>query len=106
MKNNKKYVGQSIDVNCRLRKHFTKLRNGKHENRHLQRSFNKYGEETFKSYILEECSQEELNDREKYWIEKIKAYEKGFNLTIGGYGINGWKADGEFKKHMSEIVSG
>ena len=106
MKNNKKYVGQSIDVNCRLRKHFTKLRNGKHENRHLQRSFNKYGEETFKSYILEECSQEELNDREKYWIEKIKAYEKGFNLTIGGDGINGWKADDEFKKHMSEIVSG
>lgn len=106
MKNNKKYVGQSIDIKCRLRKHFVKLRNGQHENRHLQRSFNKYGEENFKSYILEECSQEKLNDREKFWIKKINSYGDGFNLTIGGDGINGWKADEEFKKHMSEIVSG
>lgn len=72
----------------------------------MQGSFNKHGEKAFKTYILEECQQKDLNEREKYWIEKLESYKNGFNFTIGGDGINGWKADDKFKKHMSEIVSG
>lgn len=104
--NSKKYIGQSVDVNYRLKKHFTKLRNQYHENKYLQRSFDKYGENNFKTYILEECPKDELNEKEKYWIKKMDTFKNGYNLTIGGDGVNGWKGDEEFKRHMSEIVSG
>jgi group I intron endonuclease len=104
--NNKKYVGQSINVEKRLKKHFLKLKNGEHENRYLQRSYNKHGENNFTSYLIEECTKEELNNKEIYWIEKLNSYKEGFNLTIGGNGVTGWKADDEFKQHISEITSG
>lgn len=106
IKNKKKYVGQSIDIDYRLKKHFTKLRNGYHENRYLQRSFNKYGEESFTKYVLEECHKEELNEKEKFWIREMNSFEDGFNLTIGGEGVNGWKSDTKFKMKMRELVSG
>lgn len=106
IKNNKKYVGQSINIEYRLRKHFGKLQNQYHENKHLQRSFNKYGKNNFKAYILEECPQNKLNEREQYWIKEMDSLNNGFNMTLGGKGINGWKADDEFKKHMSRILTG
>lgn len=41
------YIGSSIDLKRRKRKHFSHLRQGKHHCSHLQRSFRKYGEENF-----------------------------------------------------------
>ena len=83
-----------------------KLKNGYHENRYLQRSYNKYGLSKFIKYMLEECQENELNEKEKYWIEKLNSFENGYNLTIGGSGINGWKGSVEFKIHMREITLG
>ena len=47
------YVGQSINVSCRVADHFRRLRNGKHTNSYLQRAFNKYGEACFLVVVLE-----------------------------------------------------
>lgn len=55
----------------------------------LHQAINKYGIENFKKEILEYCTtNEELCDREKYWINKLNSlYEfGGYNLTIGGEG--------------------
>lgn len=53
--NNKIYVGSSIDLNKRIKTHFNDLRKNKHTNPKLQRSFNKYGEGSFKfySYVID-----------------------------------------------------
>ena len=51
----------------------------------------KYGEVNFKKEILECCqTTNELNDREKYWIEKLNSKEKsiGYNITDGGDGCD------------------
>lgn len=45
--NGKFYIGSSIGMNTRWWNHLIDLRNGTHENAHLQNSFNKYGEENF-----------------------------------------------------------
>mgnify|MGYP001777153918 FL=1 len=47
---------------------------------------NKYGSENFSIKELEECSLEELNDKEIYWIEKLGSFKYGYNATIGGDG--------------------
>lgn len=104
--NNKKYIGQSVNIEYRLKKHLQKLKNNNHENKHLQNSFNKYGEHSFTSYIVEECLKDELNDKEIYWIEKMNSYNDGYNLTKGGGGVRGWIASDEYRKHMREIVGG
>lgn len=53
----------------------------------LKNAINKYGRENFVKEILEECSSlEELAEREKFWIDKLDAIEKGYNIAEGGNG--------------------
>src|SRR3990172_11320035 len=87
VKNNKSYIGLSRNVNKRLIKHFSYLRHNTHTNTHLQSSFNKYGETSFKHEILQECiDQNELSEQEKYYIDLYKSNDSkyGYNLTSGG----------------------
>lgn len=58
----------------------------------LNNVINKYGKSAFTCELLEECSSEqELNEKEIYWIDKLKATDKnvGYNLMPGGYKIRG-----------------
>lgn len=66
--NNKKYVGQSLNVAYRISKHKCCLRKNTHENQYLQRSFVKYGEENFQFTILEYCEVEMLDEREVFTL--------------------------------------
>lgn len=84
--NKKIYVGQSKNINSRINRHKSELKHGKHKNIYLQRECNKYGFECLKFEILEICNLEELNAKERFYIEKFDSanYEKGLNLTNGG----------------------
>lgn len=91
--NGKKYIGQSINIDKRLKHHIERLVKNSHYNVHLQNSWNKYGEENFKFYILEETKNNTrtLDKREKYWIEYYKSrdIESGFNIKVGGNSQSG-----------------
>lgn len=77
--NGKFYVGKDAKNNP------TYLGSGKV----LRQSIKKYGRQNFKKEILEECSSlDELEQKEQYWIDKLNAIEKGYNLTKGGTGGN------------------
>jgi len=84
--NGKIYIGQSINLYIRLLGHKNTLKSNKHFNRYLQRSWNKYGEDNFTFEILEECDINDLNDKERYWIEKYDSCNrlKGYNIDHGG----------------------
>ncbi len=84
--NKKKYIGQSVNIDKRIREHFNSLRKNKHQNNHLQSAFNKYGEYNFEVKILEICSAENLNEREKYYINLYKSTSRkfGYNIESGG----------------------
>ena len=43
----KRYIGQSVHVRTRLLKHINLLNKNKHLNKHLQSSWNYYGEDKF-----------------------------------------------------------
>lgn len=83
--NGKKYIGQSIDIDARTKKHKKTLNNKKEHNKYFQRSWNKYKEKNFNFYILEECFLEYLNEKEELWINKLNTViPNGYNANSGG----------------------
>lgn len=104
--NHKKYIGMAQNIGARWNTHKSELRNGTHVNRHLQRAWNYYGEDTFKFYVLEITSIDELNTAEIKWISDLKTFGNGYNLTAGGEGQRGRFLTDEQKKHLSEINLG
>ena len=86
MINHKKYIGQSIDIYKRWKDHKCKLNGGKHRNMYLQRAWNKYQEDNFNFYILEQCDVEFLDKYEVYYIDQFncKNPRYGYNIESGG----------------------
>lgn len=86
----KKYIGQSRNINSRWCHHKAELNNDIHDNDYLQKAWNKYGEDDFKFYILEECDISMLDDKERYYIELYDTLDrsKGYNLKTGGQDTN------------------
>lgn len=53
----------------------------------IKSAIKKYGLENFSKIVLEECfNKNELNEKEIFWIDKLKTIENGYNLTEGGTG--------------------
>lgn len=104
--NGKIYIGQSVDIlNRRWPYHIYCLNSGNHYNKHLQYAWVKYGEKNFEFTIVEECSEDQLDIKEMYYIDLYKSYipEFGYNKTLGG---EGGRATEETKVKMSESHKG
>lgn len=88
--NNKIYIGRSINVSKRIYKHKTSLRSQKHHNKHLQNSFNKYGEHNFKFLKVLEAKPERLPAIETIYINFLQTNlpDKGYNKTDDGGGYS------------------
>jgi group I intron endonuclease len=86
IKNNRIYIGQTLDFKTRFREH----RNQCHENRHILNDSINYTIDDFKFDILCTCdNQNDADDREIYYISEYHSYktEHGYNLTKGGKGL-------------------
>lgn len=78
--NNKFYVGSTHDSRERFRTHRTQLRGNKHHCKHLQASWNKYGEDFFKFEVLEELpNRDMLFDAENLWLQKWVGEKECYN---------------------------
>ena len=98
--NNKIYIGQTrINVNNRWRTHCAVSYNKNNEeyNFAFHRAIRKYGPSNFLVETIEECSDNNLNDREKYWIAYYNSYKDGYNESLGG--------DGHTKYNYDNIVN-
>ena len=103
VENNKMYIGQSSNIEWRWKHHVSDLRYNRHHNKHLQSSWNKYGESAFIFNVIEECDTKELDTREIYWIETYDTYNSGYNLDKGGQGTRGYKHTEEEILKMIQI---
>jgi group I intron endonuclease len=103
--NNKKYIGQSVNIYQRWYDHQYLLKSNSHYNIHLQSAWNKYGTDAFRFSVLELCDVCNLDDREKYYIQYYQSYmaELGYNLTLGG---EGGVPTNETRQKMSEAHIG
>lgn len=86
--NGKVYIGQSKNISQRWRIHRYRAFNesSKDYEKPLYRAIRKYGLLAFNFEIIEECLIEDLNAKEKFWIEFLDSTNplKGYNLTKGG----------------------
>ena len=93
--NEKIYVGSSVNIFKRWNEHKAALRNQKHKNRYLQRAWNKFKEENFIFFILEETGSEksELIKVEQKYLDLYNSYKRnvGYNLSTTSIGPNGIK---------------
>lgn len=96
------YVGQSTDLKKREYEHFRTLRNNTHYNKHLQRSYNKYGYLDF--YVIEyHYHPWQLTAREDYWIKFLDSYSNGMNQTPAAATSLGCVRTEDQRKLISEI---
>lgn len=109
--NNKKYIGMSRDIKRRWAEHKTELNNHEHVNQYLQSAWDKYGKECFKFYIVELCDENELSNKECFYIKEYKtlSHEQGYNLTVGGENTSIGKMvislkDGTIYNFMKEVA--
>jgi len=103
--NGKWYIGQSSNLEKRIRRHFSSLRGNRHYNLHLQRAFGVYEESAFEWKILEECSEDNIDDRERTWIAFYKSDQKefGYNDQSGGHAMKRYSEESRRKMSLSHI---
>lgn len=115
-KNNKRYIGSSVDIEDRFRHHKSSLRHNRHSNKHLQASWEKYGEDSFEFFIIESEISDlyELEIREDFHIEKHSTTNEDFGYNqkwAFGRKKKGTERDKkpmleETKKKISKTLSG
>lgn len=82
--NKKVYIGQTMQAaQNRWSVHKSRAKN-KNFSTHLYNGIRKYGIENFDFEIIEQCSDNNLDKRERYWIQYYNSYIDGYNETIGG----------------------
>lgn len=86
--NHKRYVGQSVDIFERWGQHRRSLTKKTYsgDNKHITSAWHKYGEKNFEFFIIEQCTEAQLDDYETYWIDYYDSTDstKGYNKTRGG----------------------
>lgn len=77
--NGKSYIGQSNDIERRFKEHQTK------KDIPIDLAIQKYGVDAFDYEVIEECSLNQLDEREIYWIKYYNTFNGfGYNCNEGG----------------------
>ncbi len=99
--NGKVYIGQTINLARRKAGHMYAARKGSEYP--LYRAIRKHGENSFIFEALEECRDEQIDEREKFWICQLDSRnpEKGYNLAPGGR-----SASTEAHRKISDALKG
>lgn len=110
----KSYIGQVADKQPQKRWGY----DGKgyltnNQDHKFSRAIKKYGWDNFAHEVILviECETEEelwfwLDEWETYYIEKYNSFYDGYNSTLGGKGVRGYKHTEETKKELGELVKG
>ena len=82
IQNNKVYIGQTIrPVKDRFNRHINDALNNIIDT-HFARAIRKYGRENFQIEIIDTAqSQNELSEKERYWIQYYNSVKEGYNET-------------------------
>jgi group I intron endonuclease len=100
--NGNSYIGQSRDIEHRF--YYYRLSSDWiKKQRKLYNSLKKYGYENHVFEVIEECSEEIINEKEIYWIDFYNSVEQGLNLKYGGIG---GRHSEETKQNISKSLMG
>ena len=92
--NNKSYIGQARDIEARFKQHQYALINS-NKSWYPEARLESNSLDDFDFLILQECSVNELDELEEYWINYYDSYNNGYNKTKDGQGL---------QKHNTKII--
>ena len=87
--NGKIYVGQSINIEKRHKQHLYDAKYNPFSSTGIDVAIYYEGIDNFTFEVIEECPVEQLDDRERYWINYYDSYNNGYNRTSGGKVVRG-----------------
>lgn len=104
IQNNKVYIGQTIrPVEQRFHRHMTDALNNILDT-HFARAIRKYGKDSFKVETIDTAqTQDELNQKEQYWIRQYNSVNNGYNETDAISKCGGNTYQSKTKEEMSII---
>lgn len=107
VKNGRYYYGSSVNVWRRWNEHKSMLKRGKHGNPIIQRSWNKYGESSFRIELAEAVVQSKLLEAEQVYLDEHVGKSNCMNIAKDAIsGITGRKRSEETCRKISERMSG
>ena len=78
------YIGQSVNIADRFKQHIKcGLGIDASPTNKLYNNMQEYGVWNFTFEVLEECSRDKLNEKERFWIEMYQSNKIGMNITKG-----------------------
>lgn len=96
----KSYVGQTVNPYKRFNQHLNSNNKDWHVDYHKN-------PEKYEYIVVEDnIPEDQLDEREVYWIDYYDSYNNGYNLTEGGCGNRGYKLSYETKKKISKSNKG
>lgn len=99
------YVGSSLDVENRLRKHKWALRAGTHQNKHLQNAFNLYGEDGFSFELFEEFPPDQVRHFEQVALDAFGKLPFCYNIAMDAIAsMTGREPSAETKAKISSAL--
>lgn len=96
--NGKIYIGQSDNVERRISEH------KKYRIPTIDDYINVLGVENFNFEILEECSKEDLDQKEQDYIEKYNSKENGYNIQLGGFNNSQGEGNGRAAVTEEDVI--
>lgn len=103
-KTGKSYIGRtSTTLENRFNDHCRRAKNGSTFSFH--KALIEFDSSNFESTILETCDDDNVVEREQYWIEFFDSYKSGYNMNGGGagYGNLSEHSKNKFKNSMNVI---
>lgn len=104
------YVGSTFNLKSRMKYHRYNFRNN--PNKELGKAIAEYGWDNFTVEVLEECTRDNVRERERFYIEKLNAVAEGYNMTkattysdwMKSYNAEMWQNE-EYRKERSRASS-
>lgn len=98
--NKKVYIGSSINIDSRIKRHVWNLKKNQHPNQHFQNIYHKYGIENLKFGVIELCEEEVLSKREQFYIDNNQNL-----INIVTVDVNRITLNKDIAKKISKILT-
>jgi group I intron endonuclease len=98
------YIGSSINIDTRWKRHLYDLAKNKHRSAKLQNHYNKYGKSDLVFSVLISCDKNEALEKEQFFID---SYNPWFNSAkVAGAPMLGRNHSEETKQRLSKMKTG
>lgn len=103
----KMYIGSSVDIGLREKRHMNNLKNNRHTNHKLQDHYNRFGKEDILFEVVEIVN--DVNDlipAEQRWMTVLQTVLNGFNICPTAGNTLGYRHTDKTKKFLSRMQIG